>query len=238
MITRKTFFDYASGDPFADLQSLDNEVLMNPHSPSFNADSSRKVITKTKDLIVKLFGCDKDDIIFTSGASESNSLALQIPFECDEYCHASIKNNPNRIYSSPYKAVSLVDGYFGMIHPINKATHIDITQGIQEFVENYKFKELSSCKTISFDGSKIGAMQGAGVLLVKDDFKDNIKPFIYGKQQGRKRGGTLNTLAIKSLYNALITGEESQKPVRFACFRYFQNEASAYGLSCRVRLCQ
>ena len=204
MVTRETFYDYASGNPFVDLQSLNDEILMNPHSPSFNADTSQKVINKTKDLIAELFGCNTSEIIFTSGASESNALALQIPFECDKYCHASIKNNLNRVDYSPYKAVSLVDGYFGMIQPIYKASHIDITQGIQEFVDLYKFKELDKCETISFDGSKIGAMQGIGVLLVKDDFKDNIKPFIYGKQQDGKRGGTLNTLAIKSLYNALL----------------------------------
>ena len=203
--TRENFFDYASGNPFVECYGdLENMVIRNPHTPSFYASAERSVVSNTKELISEMFGCETDEIIFTSGASESNALALQTPFECSDFCHASIKENPNKVEYSPYKAVSLVDGYMGMLHSVTDATHIDITQGIQEFVNHYKFNELPCCETIAFSGSKIGALQGIGVLIVRRDVKRHLKPLIYGKQQDGLRGGTLNVLGIESLYHALL----------------------------------
>ena len=211
-ITRENFFDYASGNPFIkSYGDLENTVIGNPHTSSFSTDRERNIVNNTKELISELFGCETDEIIFTSGASESNALALQTPFECSDFCHSSIKENPYRVDFSPYKAVSLVDGYMGMLHSVVNATHIDITQGIQEFISNYKFNELPCCETISFSGTKIGAIQGSGVLIVRRDVKRHLKPLIYGKQQDGLRGGTLNVLAIESLYCALLKAGNGYK---------------------------
>ena len=204
MINRETFFDYASGNPFFKIDLKDTECLGNPSASYFAVNDLVEMIRDTKDLIRELFGCNSDDeIIFTSGASESNSLALQEPFECSIYNHASIKENPHRVDYSPYKAVTLVDSELGKIHDIHNASHIDVTQAVDLFVnKDYSFKDLKA-NTLSFSGYKIGALQGIGVLIVKKDYFKELKPLIYGKQQNGLRGGTLNTLGILSLKRAL-----------------------------------
>lgn len=203
-MNRETFFDYASGNPFFKIDLKGIKSLGNPSASYFAVSDLVEIIRDTKGLIKELFGCnDEDEIIFTSGASESNSLALQEPFECSIYNHASIKENPNRIDYSPYKAVTLVDSELGKIHNINNATHIDATQAIDLFIDkNYSFKDLKA-NTLSFSGYKIGALQGIGVLIVKKDYFKKLKPIVYGKQQNGLRGGTLNTLGILSLKEAL-----------------------------------
>lgn len=201
---KKTFFDYASGNPFFKINLKDIDNLGNPSASYFEVNDLVEMIRDTKELIKELFGCnDDDEIIFTSGASESNSLALQEPFECSIYNHASIKENPKRVDYSPYKATTLVDSELGKIHNIKNATHIDATQGVDLFIDKaYTFKDLKA-NTLSFSGYKIGALQGIGVLIVKKDYFKKLKPIIYGKQQNGLRGGTLNTLGILSLKEAL-----------------------------------
>lgn len=203
-MNKKTFFDYASGNPFFKIKLKDIDNLGNPSASYFEVNDLVEMIRDTKELIKELFGCnDDDEIIFTSGASESNSLALQEPFQCSIYNHASIKENPNRIDYSPYKAVTLVDSELGKIHNIKNATHIDATQAVDLFIDKaYSFKDLKA-NTLSFSGYKIGALQGIGVLIVKKDYFKKLKPIIYGKQQNGLRGGTLNTLGILSLKEAL-----------------------------------
>lgn len=204
IMNKETFFDYASGNPFFKIDLKDIECLGNPSASYFAVSDLVGMIRDTKELIKELFGCDsEDEIIFTSGASESNSLALQEPFECSIYNHASIKENPNRIDYSPYKAVTLIDSELGKIHDIHNATHVDVTQAVDLFInKNYSFKDLKA-NTLSFSGYKIGALQGIGVLIVKRDYFKKLKPIIYGKQQNGLRGGTLNTLGILSLKKAL-----------------------------------
>lgn len=204
MIDRETFFDYASGNPFFKIDLKDIEYLGNPSASYFVVNDLVEMIRDTKDLIKELFGCNSDDeIIFTSGASESNSLALQEPFECSIYNHASIKENPNRVDYSPYKAVTLIDSELGKIHDIQNASHVDVTQAVDLFInKDYSFKDLKA-NTLSFSGYKIGALQGIGVLIVKKDYFKKLKPLIHGKQQSGLRGGTLNTLGILSLKKAL-----------------------------------
>lgn len=210
MINRETFFDYASGNPFFKIDLKDIECLGNPSASYFAVNDLVEMIRDTKDLIRELFGCNSDDeIIFTSGASESNSLALQEPFECSIYNHASIKENPHRVDYSPYKAVTLVDSELGKIHDVHDASHIDVTQAVDLFInKDYSFKDLKA-NTLSFSGYKIGALQGIGVLIIKKDYFKKLKPLIYGKQQNGLRGGTLNTLGILSLKRALESRKTS-----------------------------
>jgi cysteine sulfinate desulfinase/cysteine desulfurase-like protein len=178
-VNRETFFDYASGNPFFKIDLKEIENLGNPSASYFAVSDLVGMIRDTKELIKELFGCDnEDEIIFTSGASESNSLALQEPFECSIYNHASIKENPNRIDYSPYKAVTLVDSELGKRHNVRNATHIDATQGVDLFINKaYAFKDLKA-NTLSFSGYKIGALQGIGVLIVKKDYFKKLKPII------------------------------------------------------------
>lgn len=203
-MNRETFFDYASGNPFFKINLKEIEDLGNPSASYFAVNNLVEMIRDTKELIKELFDCDnEDEIIFTSGASESNSLALQEPFECSIYNHASIKENPNRIDYSPYKAVTLIDSELGKVHDIHNASHIDVTQAVDLFInKDYSFKNLKA-NTLSFSGYKIGALQGIGVLIIKKDYFKKLKPIIYGKQQNGLRGGTLNTLGILSLKKAL-----------------------------------
>lgn len=91
--------------------NLLNTSIGNPSSPHSLSDNSRNIILKCKLNISKLLGCNSDNIILTSGATESNlSVLLNIlnnntikrtivisPSE-----HASIKGNCEHLLTKGY----------------------------------------------------------------------------------------------------------------------------------------
>ncbi len=83
MKSRSIYFDYQSSTP------LDEEVFEfmkplwfdshgNPHSNEHSIGwSANKIVNESKQNIANLIGCDSDEIFFTSGATESNNLAIK-----------------------------------------------------------------------------------------------------------------------------------------------------------------
>jgi cysteine desulfurase len=61
---RRTYFDYASG------------VSANPSSPHTEGREAKKTLEKARTMIARLVEVQPDDVIFTSGATEANALAI------------------------------------------------------------------------------------------------------------------------------------------------------------------
>ena len=208
-IKRENYFNNAS-------TMLYNEYGANPSTTYRESEIVNNEINKVKEDICYIFGCKKSEIIFTSGASESNSLALQRPFQVIGNCHPSITENPLKVDYSDYKVASYVENETGFKHSLKGIKHLDCTQGVWDLVfdmrtvgdtylpkwSTFDFDE-SDLNTLSFSGHKLGSQKGIGVLLVKEDFKKQLKPLIYGEQQYGLRGGTENVDGILSLGLAL-----------------------------------
>ncbi len=77
---RSIFLDYASTTPVdkevAKVMSVANDFFANPSSLYSDAILVKDKITEAKKNIAEILNCQKEDIIFTSGGTESNNLAI------------------------------------------------------------------------------------------------------------------------------------------------------------------
>lgn len=185
---------------------LNNLNTFGNPSSSYNLGlQSARIIQESREIIAQCINCSPQEIFFTSGASESNTWALQESFWCNDYEHHSITNNKNRvtdISQSQIISYMLVNNEVGFINDIKSLRqkyqdfkfHCDATQAIGNV--KIDVKDLS-IDTMSFSGHKFHAPKGIGVLYVKGG---QIKPLIYGgKQEKGVRGGTENILGISAI---------------------------------------
>ena len=161
----------------------------------------RNEIETSREKIVRALNCDTNEIIFTSGASESNSTIAYNFNKCFRNCDMSI---------SPFEHDSVhgyTDGDCLDFHilvgnengkdytpELERAylTGVDATAAlgnIQIDLHNPNFDMAS------FSGEKTGSISGSGLLYVNHDF-DYYTPMVYGHQENNRRGGTENTLGI------------------------------------------
>lgn len=185
---------------------LNNLNTFGNPSSSYNLGlQSARIIQESREIIAQYINCDPQEIYFTSGASESNTWALQESFWCNDYEHHSITNNKNRVTDiSQAQIISymLVNNEVGFINDIKSLRqqykdykfHCDATQAIGNIKVDVQDLNID---TLSFSGHKFHAPKGIGVLYVKGG---QIKPLIYGgKQEKGVRGGTENILGISAI---------------------------------------
>lgn len=185
---------------------VDNLNTFGNPSSSYNLGlQSARIIQESREIIAQCINCDPQEIYFTSGASESNTWALQEPFWCNDYEHHSITNNSHRVQTKDKAEIityMMVNNEVGFINDIKLLRekyqdfkfHCDATQAIGNV--KIDVKDLS-IDTMAFSGHKFHAPKGIGVLYVKGG---KIKPLIYGgKQENGVRGGTENILGISAI---------------------------------------
>src|SRR3989344_1893165 len=84
---RRTYFDYAAG------------VSPNPSSPHTEGRGAKKMLEDARTAIARLVEVQSDDVIFTSGATEANALAILGTLKSGDHAlylpsaHASIIEN-------------------------------------------------------------------------------------------------------------------------------------------------
>jgi len=82
MARKKIYLDYASTTPldprvFAAMKPYFGEKFGNPMSlHSFGREAS-EAVEQARKQAADFFGCDASEIVFTSGATESNNLAVK-----------------------------------------------------------------------------------------------------------------------------------------------------------------
>ena len=195
------------------------------HTPGHLASNK---IEHTHKLLADLIGADPEEIIFTSGASESNNTVLHIfdgcQIETSPLEHHSIietvklytgdklpklysymfANNEigeilelPRIDRSPYNNSPLfkVKSEWGkpLVTDCRKAyLHSDLTQVLGKIPINVHQLGIDYA---TFSAHKIGGPIGVGALYIKKGVP--FKPLIVGgNQEGKRRGGTYNTVGI------------------------------------------
>ena len=212
----------AEGQLFANASAL--------HTPGHLAMNQ---IERTRELLAKLINADSEEIIFTSGASESNNTVLHIfeghEIETSPLEHHSIieavKVYRGKKFPKLYSYM-LTNNEIGEILDLSKIVkqakkeqayvHSDLTQALGKIHLDVKKLGIDYA---TFSAHKIGGPVGVGALYVKKDAP--FRPLIIGgNQEKKRRGGTYNTIGIIGFGAALEkinkekTWEEYDKKVR------------------------
>ena len=205
------YFDNAATTPLSEnvkndiKNNLDN--FGNPSSIYSIGFKSKEIIENARKKVAECINCKPTEVFFTSGASESNTWALQNLFWCNPFEHHSILNNPNKVYKTRDAYIitcMLVNNELGinftdylaeLRQNSSKQIHCDATQAIGTL--DVDVQKLG-VDTMSFSGHKFHAPKGTGVLYIKEGIE--LPRIIYGgKQESSLRGGTENILGISAL---------------------------------------
>ncbi len=170
------------------------------HTPGHLAKNE---IERTRKLLAKLIGAEPKEIIFTSGASESNNTVIRT-FEGHKIKTSPLEHHSIIEAANIYRGDKEPELYSFML--ANNETgdilelpdkgkgflHSDLTQALGKIPLNVKKLGLDYA---TFSAHKIGGPIGVGALYVKTGAP--FKPLIVGgNQEEKRRGGTYNTVGI------------------------------------------
>ena len=167
----------------------------NPSSKHMKGVEAENYIKDAKETIAKTLKCQDKEILFTSGGTESNNMAII----------GTAMANKRKV------SVMYTNNEIGAVEPIEEIGHIvksynpDIVFHVDAIQAYGKFKIIPKklgIDLLSVSGHKIHGPKGSGFLYIKD--KTRIKPIIYGGgQQKGMRSGTENVPAIAGLSAAV-----------------------------------
>lgn len=232
---KRIYADYAAAAPLCDparkkmISLLD--VFGNPSSVHREGRMAHKIVETARRQAADAIGAEPDEIFFTSGGSEANSLALaQWPeFQVSPIEHASVLRSPNaragaimvdrhgtiQPFTAPVASVMLVNNEVGTIQPIRELAigddssegvtrllHIDAVQAVGHIPVDVKALRADM---LSLSGHKFGAPKGVGALYISKRLNRNFTaPLIYGGgQEHGVRAGTENVLGIAAMGAAI-----------------------------------
>ena len=182
------------------------EKVGNPSSIHYSGRQSKRILEEARKNIAMLVKCDSQNIIFTSGATESAAMVLHkkkikcAPIEHDcvkEWSTANInisRNGKVDIEDPLNSTLQVANSETGIIQTIPKGIYFtDAVQGFGKiFVDfsgfDFEFSAISS--------HKIGGPKGIGAIIAKDI--DALDSFMRGGgQEFGKRSGTENLINIE-----------------------------------------
>lgn len=214
---------------FAEMLPYLKEQYGNPSSLYSLGQQSKKAIEKAREQVAKAINAEPKQIVFTSGATESNNWVCSI-FDrvlCSPFEHHSILNHEHttemkkiestkKIASftidtyrySDLVSVMLVNNEIGEIYNISnliKTCHsryvLFHTDATQAFGHIPIDVKTLDCDFLSLSGHKFHAPKGIGILYIKEP--EEFKPFLYGGQQEKYlRAGTENVASIVGIGKA------------------------------------
>lgn len=204
----------------------------NPSAPYALGDDARRIIENVREQIAKDINCEPEEIIFTSGACEANSLALTAAKKIftTKLEHKSIEaactypryfdnDTQGKIILSNDALVDL--GYHNWLVSVHGANgEIGVIQDIKSIantVHRYSnifhvdatqlYAERSiDVKALGIDMMSASAQKFHGPKGIGFLYVKNgitLKPIIYGSQENGSRGGTYNTAGIAGMGKAL-----------------------------------
>ena len=208
------YLDYAATSPLLPeaikaMHEAEQKFFANASALHTPGHLAMNKIEETRKLLAQLINAAPDEIIFTSGASESNNTVIRT-FE------------GHKIYTSPLEHHSIIEAakMFGSnekpalysymfanneigeflplkdiakkAHKENSFVHSDLTQVLGKLPIDVKALDLDYA---TFSAHKIGGPIGVGALYIKKDVP--FKPLIIGgNQEKKRRGSTYNTVGI------------------------------------------
>lgn len=143
-MNKRVYFDHASTSPCTEkaikaVATASQRLQGNPSSLHSDGQKVRGFLDFTKkELLQDFYRSEKDDIIFTSGGTESNNLAItgvlnNLSLECDtiitsEIEHPSVHNVCEAYKKKGWKVIRLATGKDGVVN----------TEYLAEMLTNYK----------------------------------------------------------------------------------------------------
>ena len=176
------------------------------HTPGY---LSMNKIEETRELLAQLINADSSEIIFTSGASESNNTVIRTfeghkiitsPLEHHSIIEAArVLGGDEKPALYSYMLANNEIGEFLSIADVAKKAHkeggfvhSDLTQVLGKLPIDVKALDLDYA---TFSAHKIGGPIGVGALYIKNGVP--FKPLIIGgNQEKKRRGTTYNTVGI------------------------------------------
>ncbi len=173
-------------------------------------------IENARELLAQLINADPNEIIFTSGASESNNTVIRTfeghkiitsPLEHHSIIEAAkvLGGNKKPALYSYMLANNEIGEYLPLKDVVAKAhkegsfVHSDLTQVLGKAPVDVKALGLDYA---TFSAHKIGGPIGVGALYIKSGAP--FKPLIIGgNQEKKRRGSTYNTIGIVGFGAAL-----------------------------------
>lgn len=208
------YLDYAATSPLLPevikaMHEAEQKYFANASALHTPGHLSMNKIEETRELLAKLINADLDEIIFTSGASESNNTVIRT-FEKHEIItsplehHSIIEsakelggNKKPTLYSYMYAnneigELLLIEDIAKEAHAKGGYIHSDLTQALGKVQLDIKALDLDYA---TFSAHKIGGPIGVGALYVRKG--SPFKPLIIGgNQEKHRRGSTYNTVGI------------------------------------------
>ena len=209
------------------IKDIENGMRDYWYNPSSISEESRKVklqIEHARQQVADFINCKPEEIIFTSGATESNNLAIRGTYQegifCSEIDHPSVYNTVkdmsyfdesflycllkvekggqiNLNYLS--ERLSKKNEISELVHEYNGYLLVDATQAIE-----YKNIDVQSMgiDMLSTSFHKFGGVRGCGFLYIKKGI--NLSPqLIGGHQENNLRAGTEPSYLITAMGNRL-----------------------------------
>lgn len=215
------YLDYAATTPIlpdvlAEMTRVHTDLFANAsalHTPGHRAMNE---IEHARELLATAIGADPSEIIFTSGASESNNTVIRTfaghEIEASPLEHHSILEAAGRLAGKKTPKLyscMLANNETGEIlglskivtkaHAENSYIHSDLTQVLGKIPVNVHALGLDYA---TFSAHKIGGPVGVGALYVRSGVP--FSPLIIGgNQEHKRRGGTYNTAGIAGFGKAL-----------------------------------
>ena len=222
------YLDYAATTPMLDcvrkaMWEAEDKFFANASALHTPGHLAMNKIEECRSLLAELINAEPEEIIFTSGASESNNTVIRTFDDCEIFTspleHHSILetakqysgNKKPRLYS-----FMLANNETGDILKLpkkqkNEYLHSDLTQALGKIPIDVKKLDLDYA---TFSAHKIGGPIGVGALYVRKDAP--FKPLIIGgNQEKKRRGGTYNTVGIVGFKEALKYMKKNNTPSIF-----------------------
>ena len=208
------YLDYAATSPLLPevikaMHEAEQKYFANASALHTPGHLSMNKIEEARELLAKLINADLDEIIFTSGASESNNTVIRT-FENHEIItsplehHSIIEsakelggNKKPTLYSYMYANNEIgellsIEDIVKEAHAKGGYIHSDLTQTLSKVQLDIKALDLDYA---TFSAHKIGGPIGVGALYVRKGLP--FKPLIIGgNQEKHRRGSTYNTVGI------------------------------------------
>lgn len=198
---KQLYFDAAAGTMMSHSvkAAMMSAPEANPNSMHMSGRAARAAIEKVRADLAQVLGVSAKDIIFTSGGTESNNLALHgYRIEREAWCHPSTMGSQAEENAKVCRVVDIVNHETGSINrdlrrPKGGRLHVDASQALTKVdFSTFDFSEVDS---MTVTAHKINGPAGIGALFIRN-LEGSSPLFTGGSQERGLRPGTENITGI------------------------------------------
>src|SRR5215218_6299821 len=179
----------------------------NPESRHAAGRAARRAWEEAKETVARILGAEPGEVIFTSGGTEANNLAI--------FGLAGAEHEPGHVVSSPIEhpaiaepvarlaTLMLANNETGAIQPVARLAalarergvpvHTDAVQAVGRVAVDF---HALGATTMAASAHKFHGPMGVGLLLVRKGVRLGSRLFGGGQQQGRRPGTIAVPLAV------------------------------------------